>query len=77
MAKELQLSVVIEFYYNEELTNEIDKLRQQEQPKMDLETFAGYQGYNVIKEIMDSEYQCMDGESYIIGTKVKIVEKNT
>jgi hypothetical protein len=26
---------------------------------------------------MDSEYQCMDGESYIIGTKVKIVEKNT
>ena len=76
MSKELQLTVVIEFNYNEELMGEIDKLRKQEQPEMDLGTFASYQGYNVIKDIMDSEYQCADGESYVIGTKVKIVEKD-
>jgi hypothetical protein len=76
MSKELQLTVVIEFNYNEELMGEIDKLREQEQPEMDLGAFASYQGYNVIKDIMDSEYQCVDGESYVIGTKVKIVEKD-
>ena len=76
MGKELQLSVVIDFNYNEELIDKIDKIREQEHPEMDLETFIGYKGYNVISDIMDSEYQCAKGESYIIGTKVKIIEKN-
>ena len=72
----VQLDVVIEFNYEDNAVQELEKLRQEEKPNMDLETFVGYVGQGVVKEIMDNEYQCVDGESYIIGTKVKIIKNN-
>jgi hypothetical protein len=76
MNKEVKLSIVVDFYFKNELVEEFERDRKDNKPDMSLETYIGWFGYKMMEKIMGDNYTCTENDSYLIGTEVKITEKN-